>query len=460
MRKNVDFFASAAAAAEAGYRACRRCRPDASPNSPEWDIRADATARAIRLIRDGLVDRQGISGLADAIGYSTRQLSRVMQAELGAGPLAIARTERVRTARTLVESTSMSMSEIAYAAGFSSIRQFNETFREVYSTTPRQLRTGAEPARSGQDLVVRLAYRPPLDLDHLFAYHRARAIVGIEDVGPSHYTRSLPLAHGPAVLTLVPGAGEYIECRLRLADTRDLGSAVARARRILDLDADPDALRSTFQEAGLSGLVDRYPGIRSPGHGDPVELAIRTILGQQISVVAAQTHLNRLVAGFGKKLPEVLKTGSIDRVFPTAEAIAAIPDDEWSLPGRRIQTIRAVSAALADGRIDLGPGCDREAASSALLGLPGIGPWSLGYIRMRALGDSDIYLGSDLGVKKALADLQETHPSTQTGPGTWEDLLTRCSPWRSYVTHLLWAHHSAPRSTTASRSPQLAGGRT
>ena len=457
LRKNVDFYPTAAAAAEAGFRACRRCRPDASPNSPEWDIRADATARAMRLIRDGLADRSGISGLAQAIGYSTRQLGRVMQAELGAGPLAIARTERARTARILVESTSMSMSEIAYAAGFSSIRQFNDSFREVYSTAPRQLRTGHEPVRTGQGLVVRLAYRTPLDLDHLFAYHRARAIVGIEDVGHNHYTRSLPLAHGPAVLTLTPGAGEYIECQLRLTDTRDLGSAVARARRILDLDADPGAVRSTLLEAGLSGLVDRYPGIRSPGHGDPVELAIRTVLGQQISVVAAQTHLNRLVAGFGQKLPEELKTGSVDRVFPTAESIAAVPDAEWSLPRRRIETIRAVSSALADGRIDLGPGCDREATSSALLGLPGIGPWSLGYIRMRALGDPDVYLGSDLGVKKALTDLQEMNPYMRRGPDSWGQLLTRCSPWRSYVTHLLWAHHSFSRSQTTRSSQQIAG---
>lgn len=460
LRKNVDFYPTAAAAAEAGFRACRRCRPDASPNSPEWDIRADATARAMRLIRDGLVDRSGISGLAQAIGYSTRQLGRVIQAELGAGPLAIARTERVRTARILVDSTSMSMSEIAYAAGFSSIRQFNDTFREVYSTTPRQLRTGHEPERGGQDLVVRLAYRAPLDLDHLFAYHRARAIVGIEDVGHHHYTRSLPLAHGPAVLTLTPGAGEYIECRLRLADTRDLGSAVARARRILDLDADPVAVRSTLREAGLASLVDRYPGVRSPGHGDPVELAIRTVLGQQISVVAAQTHLNRLVAGFGEELPEELKTGSIDRVFPTAESIAAVPDDQWSLPKRRIETLRAVSTALAEGGLDLGPGCDREAASSALLGLSGIGPWSLGYIRMRALGDPDVYLGSDLGVKKALSDLRELNVNTQPASGSWEELLIRCSPWRSYVTHLLWAHHSSSTPAKTARRPQQIGART
>ncbi|MDN6529876.1 MAG: helix-turn-helix domain-containing protein [Brevibacterium sp.] len=445
LRKNVDFYQTAAAAAEAGFRACKRCRPDASPNSPEWDIRADITARAMRLIQDGLVDRAGISGLASALGYSSRQLGRVLASELGVGPLAIARTERVRTARTLVESTSLSMSEVAFAAGFSSIRQFNDTFRAVYSSSPRDLRSGAGKPHAGQNIVVRLAYRPPLDHAHLFRYLGVRAIQGAEDVGEDHYTRSLRLAHGPAVLTLTPGAGDFIECHLRLADTRDLGSAVARARRILDLDADPSAVRATLTDAGLSELIDRSPGIRSPGTSDPVELAIRTVLGQQISVAAAQTHLNRLVAAFGQVLPEELKVGTVDRVFPTAAEIAEIPEEHWSLPARRIGTIRALSARLADGSIDLGPGCDRTQVSDCLLAVPGIGPWSLGYIRMRALGDPDVLLGSDLGVKKAMSELH----SSDTDMADWAQRLDRCRPWMSYVTHLLWAQHSQSQQTTA-----------
>lgn len=444
LRKNVGFYQTAAAAAEAGFRACKRCRPDASPNSPEWDIRADVTARAMRLIQDGLVDRAGISGLASALGYSSRQLGRVLQSELGVGPLAIARTERVRTARTLVESTTLSMSEIAFAAGFSSIRQFNDSFRAVYSSTPRDLRRSAGEPRSGQNITVRLAYRPPLDHAHLFRYLGVRAILGIEDVNGDQYTRSLRLAHGPAVLTLTPGAGYYIECHLRLADTRDLGSAVARARRILDLDADPIAVRATLTEAGLSELIDRFPGIRSPGTGDPVELAIRTVLGQQISVSAAQTHLNRLVSAYGQALPAELRVGTVDRVFPTAAAIAEVPDEQWSLPGRRIGTLRALSTHLADGSIDLGPGCDRTEVNDSLLAIPGIGPWSLGYIRMRALGDPDVLLSSDLGVKKALDELN----GSDTDMAEWTQKLDRASPWGSYVTHLLWAHHSQPQTRT------------
>lgn len=448
-RENVDFFVTAAAAAEAGFRACRRCRPDASPNSPEWDIRADATARAVRLIRDGLVDRSGVPGLAAAIGYSTRQLGRVMREELGAGPLALARTERVRTARTLVQATSMSMSEIAFASGFSSIRQFNDTFRQVYSMSPRELRTGGASDPGTGEVVLRLAYRPPLQLEYLLDYLRTRAVAGIETVDDHAYTRSLRLAHGPAVVRISAGSGDSVECRLRLADTRDLGSAVARSRRILDLDADPVAVHATLTEAGLGGLADRYPGIRSPGHSDPVELAIRTVLGQQISVAAAGTHLTRLVTGRGEQLPTELQIDGVDRLFPTAAVIAAVPDDDWALPSRRIQTIRSLAEALDTEAIDLGPGSDREEASRQLLALPGIGPWSVGYIRMRALGDPDIFLGSDLGVKKALGDV-ENELSTGTS-ADWQQALAHASPWRSYLTHMLWAHHSHSLASSSGR---------
>lgn len=436
-RENVDFFVTAAAAADAGFRACKRCRPDASPNSPEWDTRGDVVARAVRLIRDGAIDRGGVETVAAQLGFSSRQLSRLMREELGAGPLALARTERVRTARTLIEATSMPMSEIAFAAGFASIRQFNDTFRDMYSVSPRQLRTSGGDRPDTEQLVLRLAYRPPLDFDYLLAYHAVRAVPGIETVDDGAYTRSMRLAHGPAVVTMRQGTGDFVDCRLRLADTRDLGSAVARARRILDLDADPEAIAETLRTAGLEALNDRHPGTRSPGHSDSVELALRTVLGQQISLAAARTHLHRLVSGRGEMLPEELQVDGVDRVFPTAEVIAAVPDEEWSLPAARIRTIHALASALAEGRLDLGAGSDRDTASRELLALPGIGPWSTGYIRMRALSDPDVFLGSDLGVKKAVAELAELVPA-----GEWSDIVAACSPWRSYLTHLLWAEHA------------------
>ncbi|WP_432791595.1 AlkA N-terminal domain-containing protein [Brevibacterium sp. K11IcPPYGO002] len=437
-RENVDFFVTAAAAADAGFRACRRCRPDASPNSPQWDTRGDVAARAMRLIRDGAVDRGGVEALAAELGYSSRQLGRLLHAELGAGPLALARTERVRTARTLIEATSMPMSDIAFAAGFSSIRQFNDTVRTMYAISPRQLRRVGAEHSVADEVVLRLAYRPPFDFSHLLGYLAVRAVTGVEHVADDAYTRSMRLAHGPAVITVRQGAGDFVECRLRLADTRDLGSAVARVRRLLDLDADPEAIAATLRSAGLRGLVDDYPGIRSPGHSDPVELAVRTVLGQQISLAAARTHLERLVAGVGESLPQELSSDGVERVFPTAEAIAAVPASDWALPASRIRTIRALSAALADGSVDLGAGSDREDASRNLLELPGIGPWSNGYIRMRALGDPDVFMASDLGVKKAMAELDED----SSAPADWKQLAMNCSPWRSYLTHLLWAHHA------------------
>ncbi|MGC2939750.1 MULTISPECIES: AlkA N-terminal domain-containing protein [unclassified Brevibacterium] len=437
-RANVDFFITAAAAADAGFRACRRCRPDASPNSPQWDTRGDIVARAVRLIRDGAVDRGGVASVAAALGYSSRQLGRLFHAEVGAGPLALARTERVRTARTLIEATSMPMSEIAFAAGFSSIRQFNETFRDMYSISPRQLRTAGAEHPVTDELVLRLAYRPPFDFAHLLKYFEMRAVAGIESISDGAYTRSMRLAHGPAVITLRQGAGDFIACRLRLADTRDLGSAVARARRTLDLDADPVAIAETLRSAGLRSVVDELPGIRSPGHSDPVELALRTVLGQQISLSAARTHLERLVAGTGEALSTEMIVDGVDRLFPTAECIAAVPAEKWSLPASRIRTIQSLSTAMADGRLDLGPGSDRDAASMNLLALPGIGPWSNGYIRMRALGDPDVFMGSDLGVKKAVAELGGNSVST----GDWSETVRKSSPWRSYLTHLLWAHHA------------------
>lgn len=437
-RENVDFFVTAAAAADAGFRACRRCRPDASPNSPQWDTRGDVVARAMRLIRDGAVDRGGVATLAAELGYSTRQLGRLIHAELGAGPLALARTERVRTARTLIEATSMPMSEIAFAAGFSSIRQFNDTFRTMYSISPRQLRRDGAEHSVTDEVVLRLAYRPPFDFAHLLGYFEARAVAGIENVSDGAYTRSMRLAHGPAVITVRQGHGDFVDCRLRLADTRDLGSAVARVRRLLDLDADPEAIAHTLRSAGLRRLVDDHPGLRSPGHSDPVELALRTVLGQQISLAAARTHLERLVAGVGESLPEELSFGGVDRVFPTAEAIAAVPASEWALPSSRIRTIQTLSQALAEGSVDLGAGSDREEASRNLLALPGIGPWSNGYIRMRALGDPDVFMDSDLGVKKTIADLD----ASSAAPVDWKQVAMNCSPWRSYLTHLLWAHHA------------------
>ena len=331
-RENMRFYRSAAAAQEAGFRACKRCRPDASPGSPEWNIRADVVGRAMRLIADGVVDRDGVEGLASRLGYEQRQVRRLVTAELGAGPLAIARAQRAQTARILVETTALPLSEIAFAAGFTSIRQFNATIREVFAVTPTQLRgagpaddppdpppsprrgpsprtplgrTPADPAAPGL-IRLRLAYRAPIDAERMLGFLAARAIPGVESVQDGRYRRTIQLPNGTGILSLGPlvpspaqrrpGPG-YIDCELQLEDLRDLTAAVQRCRRLLDLDADPEAVTGYLSADPVLGpLALANPGRRSPGHVDGSELALRAVLGQQVSVAAARRLGARLVA--------------------------------------------------------------------------------------------------------------------------------------------------------------------
>ncbi|MGK5443405.1 bifunctional transcriptional activator/DNA repair enzyme AdaA, partial [Micromonospora sp. URMC 105] len=297
-RQNVRFFPSAAAAQGAGLRACRRCRPDAAPGSPQWDVRADVVGRAVRLIADGVVDRDGVPGLATRLGYTERHLHRMLRAELGAGPLALARAQRAQTARTLIETTGLGMAEIAFAAGFGSVRQFNDTVREVYGTAPSQLRVAraGRPTPGGAGTItLRLAYRPPLHAAALLDFLALRALPGVEEVRDGTYRRGLRLPHGAAEVALTPAAG-HVSATLRLADMRDLAPAVARCRRLLDLDADPQAVDETLAaDPALAPAIAAEPGIRVPRAADGFEAAVRAIVGQQISVRSARTTLTRLL---------------------------------------------------------------------------------------------------------------------------------------------------------------------
>ncbi|MBO4210262.1 bifunctional transcriptional activator/DNA repair enzyme AdaA, partial [Micromonospora echinofusca] len=297
-RRNVRFYPSAAAAQGAGFRACRRCRPDTAPGSPEWDVRADVVGRAMRLIADGVVDRDGVPGLASRLGYTERHLHRMLTTELGAGPLALARAQRAQTARTLIETTDLGLAEIAFAAGFGSVRQFNETIREVYAVPPSALRTapGRTPATVGAGTItLRLAYRPPLHVPALLDFLTCRALPGIESVGDGTYRRGLRLPHGPAEVALTPSPG-HVTATLRLADVRDLAPAVARCRRLFDLDADPVAVDAVLgADPALATLVAAEPGVRLPRAADGFELAVRAVVGQQVSVAGARTTLGHLL---------------------------------------------------------------------------------------------------------------------------------------------------------------------
>jgi AraC family transcriptional regulator of adaptative response / DNA-3-methyladenine glycosylase II len=433
-RANMRFYRSSAAAQRAGFRACKRCRPDASPGSPEWNARADVVARAMRMIGDGVVDRDGVAGLAARLGYSVRQLNRLVSSELGAGPLALARAQRAQTARTLIETTELGFAEVAFAAGFASVRQFNETVREVFALTPRELRRrrGKPLAAGPGTIALRLPYRAPMEIGALFAFFATRAIAGVEEVAAGGaYRRTLRLPHGTAIAGLAPGEA-CVQCSLRLADVRDLGVAVARCRRLLDLDADPVAVASVLaRDPLLAPLVTAHPGLRVPGCVEGTEIVVRAVLGQQISVAAARTHAARLVRRHGEALSA--PDGSLTHVFPTAGALAEAADDVLAMPERRKQTLRGVCAALRDGLVELDPGADRERVRRDLLALPGIGPWTVEYVAMRALGDPDAFPAGDLGVLHGLRAL-----GVEAGAREAESRSQAWRPFRAYTVLHLW----------------------
>ena len=425
-RENVTFHPSAAAAQRAGFRACKRCRPDAAPGSPEWDVRADLVGRAMRLIGDGVVDREGVPGLASRLGYTERHLSRLLTAELGAGPLALARAQRAQTARILVETTDLGLAEIAFAAGFGSVRQFNDTIQEVYAQPPGQLRERRPAARSEPGSInLRLAYRAPLHAAALLDFLELRALPGMEERVGNAYRRGLRLPHGSATVALSP-ADRWVSATLRLEDVRDLAPAVARCRRLFDLDADPVAVDGTLgADPALSAAIKAEPGVRVPRSVDGFEMAVRAVVGQQVSVSGARTTLTRLV--------RAAVTGDDLVAFPSAAVVAELPDSAFGMPAARRATIRALAGAVADGKLDLEPGADRDESVARLTELPGIGAWTAGYVAMRAIGDPDVFLPTDLAVRRGARAL-----GLPDSPKALAGHAERWRPWRSYALIRLW----------------------
>jgi AraC family transcriptional regulator of adaptative response / DNA-3-methyladenine glycosylase II len=434
-RENVRLFASAAAAQSAGFRACKRCRPDATPGSPEWDLRADLVGRAMRLIADGLVDREGVGGLARRLGYAERHVHRQLVAVVGAGPLALARAQRAHTARILIETTALPIIDVTFAAGFHSVRQFNATIREVFALTPSELRARARRHGRPQDsgaLSLRLPYRAPLDAEGLIAFLGLRAAAGVEQVLDGAYRRSLRLPHGAGVVELRP-AQDHVHARYWLADLRDLGAAMQRSRALLDLDSDPHSvIEALGKERLLGALVRDAPGRRVPGAVDGHELAIRAVLGQQVSVRGAATLAGRLTAAHGEALERPL--GTVTHVFPSAAALADADPATLAIPAARRRALHGLVAALAGDELVIDPGADRLQARERLLALPGIGPWTAEYVAMRALRDPDAFLASDLGVCHALEQLGHSG-----APAGATKLAERWRPYRAYAVQHLWA---------------------
>lgn len=426
--KNVSFYRTAAAAHEAGLRACKRCQPDAVPGSPDWNLSDDLASRAMRLITDGVVERDGVPGLASRLGYTPRHLTRVLVAELGAGPLALARAHRAQSARTLLASTELPVADVAFAAGFSSIRQFNDTILAVYETTPSELRRlarrgpRAAAAAPASTISLRLPARAPFDGAGLMRFFADHAVTGLEVGDASSFERAVRLPGGVAHVRLeLDEVG--LRCTARLASIADLSTLVSRVRRLFDLDADSVAIDGALaRDEVLRPLVSASPGIRLPGAVDPEEALFRTLVGQQISVAAARTVLGTITAELGT-----------DGLFPTAAQIAERGREVLRGPASRISTIVGAAEALASGALVLDVGMPADEFSARLVALPGIGPWTAGYLAMRVLGNPDTMLATDLVMLQSAAALGL--PATTRGLA---EHAQRWSPWRSYAGLHLW----------------------
>ena len=465
-KAHVTFHRSAAAAQAAGFRACKRCRPDATPGSPDWDVSGDAAGRAMRLVNDGVVEREGVEGLARRMGYTARHLNRLLNAELGAGPLALARARRAQQARILVETTTMAFGDVAFAAGFASIRQFNDTVREVYATTPSQLRERArrpsrpEGASTGL-LELRLPVRAPYSGRELLRFLTAHLVPAVEAGGPDWYERTLRLPHGQGRVRLtLPSeaaggdtAAAFVGCRLAVDDLRDVGAAVERCRRLLDADCDPVAVDEELSaDLWMAALVRRRPGLRVPGAVDGAEAAIRAVLGQQVSLAGAIALGGRLAAAYGARSSDDSPPGAPDRLFPRPEDLAEVDPATLPMPRARGRALVALCRALAAEEVPLDRSGDRAEVRARLLALPGVGPWTADYVALRALGDPDVFLPTDVGVRRALRGLG-ADPDTA-------GLSDRWRPWRSYALMHLWStldlrpSGRAPRPATAPGFPQ------
>ena len=444
-RQNVRFYLSSAAAQRAGFRACKRCRPDASPGSPEWNMRQDVAARAMRMIGEGVVDREGVAGLARRLAYSARQLNRLLVSEVGAGPLALARAQRAQTARVLVETTELPVSSVAFAAGFASVRQFNDTIRQVFACTPTDLRRHRRPALTGTSdtLSLRLAHRLPYEAPGILAFLAQRAVAGVEVATPAGFARTLTLPHGRGTVELVLEDG-HVRARLRLEDLRDLTPAVRRCRHLLDLDADPVAVGLHLEADPVLGRLARQaPGLRVPGCTDPHELAVRAVVGQQVSVASARGVLTRLVSEHGTPLssPQAVEGGTLTHCFPDMAAIAALDPDRLPLPRRRARTLVTLAEAVATGMLTLDAGADAEATRSSLRTILGIGQWTADYIAVRGLGHPDVMLSGDLGVRHAFARL-----GLASTPAAVDEIARAWRPWRSYAMLHLWGFREVRRA--------------
>jgi AraC family transcriptional regulator of adaptative response / DNA-3-methyladenine glycosylase II len=437
LSKNVVFFPTAAAAQAAGFRPCLRCRPETAPDLGAWRGASSTVSRALALIEMGALDDSDVEGLAFRLGIGERQLRRLFRRHLGASPVAVAQTRRVLLAKQLIHETRMPMTEIAMAAGFGSLRRFNETFRTLFKRPPSALRraAGSDGAASPQgEIHVLLRYRPPYDWPAMLSFLQLRAIPGIESVADGVYRRTIGLDGLQGMVSVRPVEANALQAAIRFPKLSSLPAIIARLRRVFDLAADPGAIHGQLaRDPMLAPLIAARPGLRVPGAWDGFELAIRAVLGQQITVAAAIRLAGKLVASYGETLAESDRV--LTHVFPRPERLAAADLSTLGMPRSRAAALSAVAAAVVADPHIFSAGRSLEEAVAQLRLLPGIGEWTAQYIAMRQLREPDAFPAADIGLMRAMAETDGSRP-------TAAELLARAEqwrPWRAYAAQHLWS---------------------
>lgn len=436
-RENVTFYPSAAAAQEAGFRPCLRCRPESSPDLGAWRGTSNTVSRALALIEAGALDQGGVEDLAARLGVGERQLRRLFREHLGASPVAVAQTRRVLLAKQLLHETKLSMTEVALASGFGSVRRFNETFQQLFRRPPAAFRRESGVPAGHEGVTLRLAHRPPYDWDAMASFLIARAIPGVERAETTSYARTLKLGGSTGAVVVEPDRGGRLRVTAHIADLKVLPEVIRRVRRVFDLAADPQAIGDHLSgDPLLAPLVATRPGLRAPGAWEGFELAVRAILGQQVSVSAARTLGGRLAGTFGEACDHPVAAGlGLTHCFPTPEQLAGQAVAEIGMPRSRGAAIASLAeAALADERL-FEVGVTLEEATARLMALPGVGEWTAQYIALRALREPDAFPHGDLGLVRSLSRLE----GRKADP---ESLLERAEawrPWRAYAAQHLWS---------------------
>jgi AraC family transcriptional regulator of adaptative response / DNA-3-methyladenine glycosylase II len=425
--ENITFYASAAAAATAGFRPCLRCRPESAPGTPAWAGTSTTVSRALTLIGEGALDEHSVSALSDRLGVTPRHLSRLFQQHLGASPMAIAQTRRLHTARTLLDQTRLPVTQIAFLAGYGSVRRFNAHFSETYGRSPSCLRRQAQPGERGS-VRLRLAYRPPFDFAGILGFLAMRGIPGVETVTATRYARAIVLNGSPGHFSVEhEPERRTVVCDIQVQNPVHLMRVVAGIKAVFDLDADPLEINQCLQkDPVLSGLVDENPGQRVPGAWDPFEIAVRAIVGQQISVRGATTVMGRIALQYGTRIDQ-------QQYFPTPAQLAVLRPEDLPMPRGRAQAIKSIAIQANENDIDISRGVDSAALIAQLIQIKGIGGWTARYIAMRALGDPDAFLHDDLVLLRTARQ--------QFDIDNGAILLARSlawQPWRAYAGMHLW----------------------